>query len=61
MFAHMNRTAGDKVHLGTQNVNLALDFLSRGGIELVDVQTGGTRGRKVMFDTDGGSVCLTSI
>jgi chemotaxis protein CheD len=61
MFAYMNPAAGDKVHLGTQNVNLALDFLSRSGIELVDVQVGGSRGRKLLFNTDEGSVCLTSI
>ena len=61
MFTHMNPAASDKVHLGTQNVNLALDFISRSGIELVDVQVGGSRGRKLIFDTDEGSVCLTSI
>jgi chemotaxis protein CheD len=61
MFAHMNPAAGNKVHLGTQNVNLALDFISRNGIELVDVQVGGSRGRKLLFQTDEGSVCLTSI
>ena len=61
MFAHMNPTAVNKAHLGTQNVNLALDFISRRGIELVDVQTGGNRGRKLLFNTDEGSICLTSI
>ena len=61
MFANMNPAAGKKVHLGTQNVNLALDFISRNGMELVDVQTGGSRGRKLVFDTQEGTVCVTSI
>ena len=60
MFAHMN-PAANKVHLGTQNANLALDFISRKRIELIDVQVGGNRGRKLLFNTDEGSVCLTSI
>jgi chemotaxis protein CheD len=60
MFAHMNPAAGHK-HLGAQNVDLALDFVGRRGIELVDVEVGGNRGRKLVFHTDEGSVCLTSI
>ena len=61
MFANMNPAAGNKEHLGTQNVKLALAFVKSRGIELVDVQTGGSRGRKLLFNTDEGSICLTSI
>jgi chemotaxis protein CheD len=48
-------------HLGVQNVDLALDFLSRRAIEVVEVETGGNRGRKLVFFTDEGSACLNSI
>jgi chemotaxis protein CheD len=61
MFANMKTTAGAKPHLGAQNADLALDFVSRSGIELVDVQVGGSRGRKLVFNTDEGSACLTLI
>lgn len=57
MFAQMKSSD----HLGQKNVDLALDFLSRNGIEIVDVETGGSRGRKLIYRTDEGSVCLTSI
>ncbi|MCU1350030.1 MAG: cheD [Acidobacteria bacterium] len=48
-------------HLGTQNADMALEFLTRRGIEIVQVATGGDRGRKVIFFTDEGSACLNSI
>ena len=62
MFAAMNPAAGStKTHLGTQNVDLAIDFISRSGIEIVDVEVGGSRGRKLVFRTDEGTACLTLI
>jgi chemotaxis protein CheD len=57
MFPGMQSTQ----HLGTQNAELALDFLKTRHIDVIDVQIGGNRGRKVIFNTDEGSVCLTSI
>jgi chemotaxis protein CheD len=57
MFPGMQTTQ----HLGTQNAELALNFLKTRHIDLVDVAVGGNRGRKVIFNTDEGSVCLTSI
>jgi len=48
-------------HLGHKNAELALDFLYRAGIEVVQADTGGDRGRKVIYQTDEGTACLISI
>lgn len=42
--------------LGHRNVLSALRFLAAEKIRLVDQQTGGINGRKIMFQTDNGSV-----
>jgi len=47
--------------LGRKNADLALDFLQRRGIEVVQSDVGGARGRKVIFNTDEGTTCLTLI
>jgi len=47
--------------LGRQNAAMAHDFLQRRGIEIVESDTGGTRGRKLIFHTDEGTACLTLI
>lgn len=57
MFAQMQSAH----HLGSKNAELALDYLSRRGIEVVQIDVGGTRGRKLSFDTDQGTACLTTI
>jgi chemotaxis protein CheD len=57
----MFQTMQAPTHLGVQNVDLALQFLSRRAIEVVEVVTGGNRGRKLVFFTDEGSACLNSI
>jgi chemotaxis protein CheD len=48
-------------HLGNKNVELALDFLSRTGVKVIEADTGGVRGRKLIFRTDEGTACLKSI
>jgi len=48
-------------HLGQKNINLALDFLSLRGIDIVQTDVGGDRGRKLRFHTDEGDVCLNLI
>ena len=40
--------------LGDRNVQIALDFLGRRDIRLVQKEVGGTRGRKLVFQTDDG-------
>jgi chemotaxis protein CheD len=57
MFAPMRSES----HLGKQNAALALDFLQRAGVTAVQVDTGGDRGRKLIFRTDEGTACLKSI
>jgi chemotaxis protein CheD len=47
--------------LGQKNIELALQFLSKAGVEVVQIDTGGHRGRKVIYRTDEGTVCLKSI
>ena len=48
-------------HLGQKNVEVALDFLAGNGIEVVQIDTGGKRGRKLVYHTEGGRACLASI
>ena len=48
-------------HLGAKNVEIALDFLSRRSIDVVQVDVGGNRGRKLIFETETGNVCLNTI
>jgi chemotaxis protein CheD len=46
-----NNTEG---HLGDRNVEVVTRFLNLNGIRLVQSDVGGTRGRKVIFQTDDG-------
>jgi chemotaxis protein CheD len=57
MFAGMQSAE----HLGQKNADLAIDLLSRRGVEIAQAAVGGNRGRKVIFYTDEGSVCLKTI
>jgi chemotaxis protein CheD len=57
MFAAMQKTE----HLGAKNAALALDFLSLRAIDTVQVDVGGTHGRKLNFNTDEGTICLSKI
>jgi chemotaxis protein CheD len=53
MFQNRNRLA---VSLGTQNVAAALHLMKCAGIPVGVQETGGTRGRKIIFNTDDGVV-----
>jgi len=44
------------ISLGEQNVAAALELLKKTGIPVVVQETGGTRGRKIMLNTDDGVV-----
>ena len=57
MFAEMESSA----HLGRKNAELALDDLSRRGLEIVQIDVGGNRGRKLVFHTDEGTAWLTKM
>jgi len=43
-------------HLGAKNSALAIEDLAKRGIEIVQVEVGGTRGRKLAFHSDTGAV-----
>lgn len=47
-----------KNHVGTQNVEMALSSLAAQGIPVLARDVGGSRGRKVVFDTQDGSVLI---
>jgi chemotaxis protein CheD len=59
--ASMFQELTSAVTLGQKNIELALDFLSKTGVDVVQIDTGGHRGRKVIYRTDEGTVCLKSI
>ncbi|HKR64598.1 MAG TPA: chemotaxis protein CheD [Thermoanaerobaculia bacterium] len=61
MFVPLMAGASGAPHLGQKNADLALNFLQRAGVRPIQVETGGDRGRKVIFRTDEGTVCLKSI
>jgi len=44
----------DKNHMGQLNVQATLRFLQERGIRVVQSEVGGTRGRKLVFQTDDG-------
>jgi len=53
MFQNRNRPAAS---LGTQNVAAALHLMNCAGIPVAAQETGGNRGRKIIFNTDEGVV-----
>jgi chemotaxis protein CheD len=52
MFQNQNRYA---ISLGAQNVAAALDLMKNAGIPVSVQETGGTQGRKIVFNTDDGT------
>ncbi len=52
---------GDRPTIGQQNVNLALRVLEEEGIPVVAKETGGVRGRKVVFHTDTGDAWVRQL
>ena len=57
MFEPMRSTT----HLGLKNAEVAIEFLAGYAIDVVQVDTGGNRGRKLIYETDGGTACLRSM
>ncbi|WP_437738262.1 chemotaxis protein CheD [Sorangium sp. So ce1335] len=45
-------------HLGAQNVDAGLALLRAGGIRITELETGGNRGRKVVFRTHDGAIAI---
>jgi chemotaxis protein CheD len=48
-------------HLGLKNIELALDFLTKNRIDVVQKNVGGSRGRKLHFQTDDGVAWMNLI
>jgi chemotaxis protein CheD len=48
-------------HLGQKNVDLAIEFLARNCIDVIQLEFGGKRGRKLTYRTDEGTACLNLI
>ena len=53
MFRSQDR---QQISLGAKNVAVALELMKAAGIPVVVQETGGIRGRKIMFNTDDGIV-----
>jgi chemotaxis protein CheD len=53
MFQNQNRYS---ISLGARNIAAALDLLKRAGVTVSAQETGGTQGRKIVFNTDNGAV-----
>ena len=48
-------------HLGLRNAQAAVDALAREGVPIVASDTGGRRGRKIIFDTQSGAAWVREI
>ncbi len=53
-----NRASGHTFHVGKKNVEVAMAFLSQAQIPVVAEDVLGAHGRKVIYNTDDGSVWL---
>lgn len=48
-------------HLGAQNVRAGLAFLRAEGIHVAQMDTGGNRGRKIVFRTSDGGISIQTL
>lgn len=51
---------GNEQTLGDRNIDLALDFVRRHGIPLLEKQVSGKRGRKLIFNTQDGTTQINN-
>ncbi len=56
MFLNAERSTSGTV--GAKNIRAAFDFLEGAGLAVVSSDTGGTRGRKILFNSQSGEVWL---
>lgn len=54
LFDSMREPNANKVHLGSRNVDIALEMLAKAHIPVVSAEVGGDRGQRVVFCTDTG-------
>lgn len=48
-------------HVGSQNVNIAREVLTKKGIKIIAEDTGGHIGRKIVFDTTSGELAVLRV
>jgi chemotaxis protein CheD len=56
-----NRASGHSFHVGEENVEVAMAFLSRASISVVAEDVLGPHGRKVIYNTGDGSVWVRQL
>ncbi len=61
MFEVFRAENGSDDHIGSRNVNMALQAFSRLGIAIAARDTGGENGRKIKMQSDTGSVAVSVI
>ncbi|HWS18033.1 MAG TPA: chemotaxis protein CheD, partial [Candidatus Elarobacter sp.] len=61
MFEVFRAENGSDDHIGSRNVNMALQTFSRLGIVIAARDTGGENGRKIKMQSDTGSVAVSVI
>jgi chemotaxis protein CheD len=61
MFEVFRAEDGSDDHIGSQNINMALQTLSRRGIVITGRDTGGENGRKIKMQSDTGSIAVSLI
>jgi chemotaxis protein CheD len=61
MFEVFRAANGSDDHIGSRNVNMALQTFSRLGIVIAARDTGGDNGRKIKMQSDTGSVAVSVI
>lgn len=61
MFQAFRAENGSEDHIGSRNINMAIQVFSRLGIVIAARDTGGENGRKIKMQSDTGSVALSVI
>lgn len=61
MFQAFRAENGSEDHIGSRNINMAIQIFSRLGIVIAARDTGGENGRKIKMQSDTGSVALAVI
>ena len=61
MFQAFRAEDGSEDHIGSRNINMALQTFSRLGIVIAARDTGGENGRKIKMQSDTGSVAVSVI
>lgn len=62
LFDSLRETGANREqHLGSRNIEVALDMLNKARIQVVSTQAGKDRGQRIVFQTDGGETQLKAL